>query len=53
LDKDDTVLVASPARIAIIAYQNGNVEHSFPFIENSLFEVKEINKYWFQTQIQM
>ena len=81
LDKDDTVLAASPDRIATIVYHNGNVEHrnveikcveskqdvspevaikdhqkeaSFPFIEkNSLFEVKEKHKYWFQCQMQM
>ena len=27
LDKDDTVLVASPDRIVTIVYHNGNVEH--------------------------
>ena len=27
LDKDDTVLAASPDRIATIVYHNGNVEH--------------------------
>ena len=81
LDKDDTVLAASPDRIATIVYYNGNVEHrnveikcleskqdvspevaikdhqkeaSFPFIEKqSLFEVKEKHKYWFQSQMQM
>lgn len=84
LDKDDTVLAASPDRIATIVYHkfDGNVEHrnveikclewkqrdvspevaikdhqkeaSFPFIEKqSLFEVKEKHKYWFQSQMQM
>ena len=70
LDKDDTVLAASPDKIETIVYHNGNVEHrnveikcleskqdhqkeaSFPFIEkNSLFEVKEKHKYWFQCQM--
>lgn len=40
LDKDDTVLAASPARIATIAYQNGNVEHSFPFTEKKKLFLK-------------
>ena len=81
LDQDDTLLGASPDRIATIVCHNGNVEcrnveikcleskqdvspevvikdhqqeASFPFIEkNSLFEVKEKHKYWFQSQMQM
>ena len=81
MGKDDTVLAASPDRIATIVYHSDNVEHrnveikclkskqdvspevatkdhqkeaSFPFIEkNSCFEVKEKDKYWFETQMQM
>lgn len=81
VDIDNTVLAASPDRIATVHYQNGNTEirnveikcleskqdvspevaikdhqkeTSFPFTEkNSLYEVKEKHKYWFQSQMQM
>ena len=81
VDVDNTVLAASPDRIATVHYQNGNTEirnveikcleskqdvspevaikdhqkeTSFPFTEkNSLYEVKEKHKYWFQSQMQM
>ena len=36
------------------AINNHQKESSFPFMElNSVFEVKENHKYWFQSQMQM